>query len=418
MLSALPPPQTDPILDLPTDNWSIFTQAFTQLCFTKFGVAGQQILSDRVIPLVPFATAPTKNSLESDADGLPIADQYTYSRRRFTLDEATHPTFTLANLTLSDSGNREYRDDLKIYTAAARRSSDDDTECLEYLYKHVSATSHTSIKTHQDYSAYQLLPIGTRSYPFYRMARDIHSVGNATTKLHRTRLYVNVAQNEMSHESYIELITSMADTFTLDFESTAHPGYVSLNELKSSLYLNGLNKTQFRRAVDEILQGNPTGRFPDPGALMTKLQAWKIANSLSFPQDPVSMQGSALISSKPLITQPPNTGRSKQTPKKDSAQRTPHLHPTPCTWCLAADNVSRYGHLSSHCSKNPNRILGPSPAPSIPNPIPSRQSSNTSSRLHALLNQLDIASSPTASNAAMLLIAEAAIEASEYPDIA
>jgi hypothetical protein len=67
MLSALPPQQ---ILDLPTDNWSIFTQAFTQLCFTKFGVAGQQILSDRVIPLVPFATAPTKNSLESDANGL------------------------------------------------------------------------------------------------------------------------------------------------------------------------------------------------------------------------------------------------------------------------------------------------------------------------------------------------------------
>jgi hypothetical protein len=67
MLSALPPQQTDPILDLPTDNWSIFTQAFTQLCFTKFGVAGQQILSDRVIPLVPFATAPTKKSLESDA---------------------------------------------------------------------------------------------------------------------------------------------------------------------------------------------------------------------------------------------------------------------------------------------------------------------------------------------------------------
>jgi hypothetical protein len=419
MLSALPTTQSDPILDLPTDNWSIFTQAFTQLCFTKFGVAGQQILSDRVIPLVPFPTAPSKNALDTDADGLPIPDQYIYSRRRFTLDESALPTFSLANLTLSDSGNREYRDDLKIFTAAARRSSDDDTECLEYLYKHVSATSHTSIKTHKDYAAYQLLPIGTRSYPFYKMARDIHSVGNATTKLHRTRLYVNVAQNDMSHEAYIELITSMADTFTLDFESTEHPGYVSLNELRSSLYLNGLNKTQFRRAVDEILQSNPTGRFPDPGALMTKLQAWKIANSLSFPQDPVSMQGSALISSKPSVPQPPNTGRSKQTPKKDSAQRTPHLHPTPCTWCLAADNASRYGHLSSHCSKNPNRISGPSPVPTIPTSTPSRPSSSTtSSRLHALLNQLDVASSPTASNAAMLLIAEAAIEASEYTDIA
>jgi hypothetical protein len=67
MLSATPPQQTDIILDLPADNWAVFSQAFRQLCFTKFGVAGQQILSDHIIPLVPFAIAPTKNTLETNA---------------------------------------------------------------------------------------------------------------------------------------------------------------------------------------------------------------------------------------------------------------------------------------------------------------------------------------------------------------
>ena len=283
---------------------------------------------------------------------------------------------------------------------------------------HVSATSHTSIKTHRDYTTYLSLPIGTRSHPFYKIARDIHSIGNATTKLHRTRLYFNIAQNNMSHEGYIEQLISMADTFTLDFNSIEHPGYISLSKLKSFFYLAGLNRTEFRRAIDEILQNNHTGRFPNLGALMAQLQAWKVANSLSFTLDAVSVQGSALISSKPLAANPSNTAQPKQSSKKDSSSRTPHLHPTPCTWCLAADNFSRYGYLSSHCSKNPNRILGPSPTPTSTPSTKSRQPSNASSRLHTLLNQLDTASDPIAINAAMLLIAEAAVEASVYCDIA
>ena len=44
--------------------------------------------------------------------------------------------------------------------------------------------------------------------------------------------------------------------------------------------------------------------------------------------------------------------------------------------------------------------------------------SNTSQRLRALLSQLDHADTPDASNAAMHLIAEAAIEASDYSDSA
>ena len=151
---------------------------------------------------------------------------------------------------------------------------------------------------------------------------------------------------------------------------------------------------------------------------MAQLQAWKVANSLSFTHDAVSVQGSALISSKPLAAKPTNTAQTKQSSKKDSSPRTPHLHPSPCTWCLAADNISRYGHLSSHCSKNPNRSLGPSPTPTSTPSTTSRQPSNKSSRLHALLNQLDTASNPTATNAAMLLIAEAAMEASNYSDTA
>ena len=295
MLSATTVPSSPVILDPQRDNWSQWIQSLKPLCFTNFGVAGQQILSDRLIPLVPFAVEPTYADLNKDAGGLPIPNQYTYPRRTLTATGAENPTTDLTTIPLSTQGNTEYRDDRKIYTAAAQRFSDQDTDCLDHLYKHLSLASHTSIKTHPNYAAYQLLAIGNRSYQFYRMTRDIHSIGNAATKLHRTRLYANVTQADVQHEQYIDLVTSMADTFKLDFESAEFPGYVSLCELTSFLYLARLNRGEIRRALDELLQNNPTGRFPDPTALMSQLQSWKVANSLSFTRDDASSQGSALV---------------------------------------------------------------------------------------------------------------------------
>ena len=412
MLSTATPLAPAPLLDLHQDNWSTWNQSLRLLCFTKFGVAGNQILSDRLIPLHPFVNEPTKDDLDLNPAGVPIAGQYTYQRRNPTEGE---PAANQLLLPLSTQGNTNYRDDKKIFNEAKRRFSDQDTECLDHLYRHTSLASHIAIKTHANYPAYQLLAIGARSYAFYVMIRAIHSIGNAATKLHRTRTYMNINQSDLTHEAYIDLVNSMTETFKLDFESTVHPGFVSIPELTSFLYLAGLNRTEFRRALDELLHNHPTGRFPDPTALMSQLQAWKIANSLSFTRDDVSTQGSALLASQPTT----NRNKSQATKTAGSSipnAPKPHLHPTPCTWCLAKDKVQRFGHLSAHCSKNPNRVPNPN-STSPQQPLPNYPSS-TSQRLRALLTQLDLAATPDASNAAMLLIAEVAIEATEYVDTA
>ena len=219
--------------------------------------------------MAPFITEPTKNDLDRDLAGLPIQNQFTYARRTLTAEEAADLNINATLIPLSTQGNTDFRDDRKIFTAAARRFSDEDTECLDHLYRHISPSSHTSTKTHANYPAYQLLAIGNRSYAFYRMVRDIHAIGNAATKLHRTRLYANISQGDLPHEHYMDLVTTMADTFKLDFESTDFPGYKSLRELTSFLYLAGLNRGEFRRTLDELLHNHPTGRFPDPNALMS-----------------------------------------------------------------------------------------------------------------------------------------------------
>ena len=48
MISTAATPPAAIILDIPKDNWSQRNQAFKLLCYTTFGVAGQQVLSDRL----------------------------------------------------------------------------------------------------------------------------------------------------------------------------------------------------------------------------------------------------------------------------------------------------------------------------------------------------------------------------------
>ena len=72
---SLPSQQPSPapiILDIALDNWSIFHQSFKVLCFTKFGVAGQQILSNCALPLTPFANGSRRDRITRFQAGLDI----------------------------------------------------------------------------------------------------------------------------------------------------------------------------------------------------------------------------------------------------------------------------------------------------------------------------------------------------------
>ena len=147
------------ILDVAFDNWSTFQESFKLLCYTKLGVAGQQILSNRAIPLTPFATASTTFDLDRTDDGAPIIDQFTHARRQTTAPEVGLPGFSLAPISLTGCGNRELRDDLQTYSSTPRIFNDEDKPCLDHLYWHILSKPLASIKTHPLYSQYGALAI-------------------------------------------------------------------------------------------------------------------------------------------------------------------------------------------------------------------------------------------------------------------
>ena len=113
MLSTATSLAPAPLLDLHQDNWSTWNQSLKLLCFTKFGFAGNQILSDRLIPLYPSVNEPTKNDL--DPADTPIPGQYIYQRH--TPNEG-EPAGNQLLLPLSTQGNINYRDDKKIFNDA------------------------------------------------------------------------------------------------------------------------------------------------------------------------------------------------------------------------------------------------------------------------------------------------------------
>ena len=123
--------------------WSKFQQSFK--LFTKFGVAGQRILSNYAIPLTLFATAPSKFDLDRTSDGVQIPNQFIYARRPTSAEEIALPGFNLASIPLTECSNRELRDGLKIYNAALRIFNDKDTLCLDHLSKLIQITQNTKL---------------------------------------------------------------------------------------------------------------------------------------------------------------------------------------------------------------------------------------------------------------------------------
>ena len=57
----------------------------------------------------------------------------------------------------------------------------------------------------------------------------------------------------------MDKVTTMAEAFAHDFGSTEHPGYVRLSEITSFLYLAGLNRTEFGKAINDLLQNDSSG---------------------------------------------------------------------------------------------------------------------------------------------------------------
>lgn len=207
--SAWPATPAAVITDITIDNWTICKKAFILSCYTKLGVTGQQHRNPAdPIPYRPHQAGPlykswrnshyksmyicqTRHKLRSQAS---TSQQFSYLK---------HP---ITNIVMT----------LKFTppppVSLLSRISSASITCVD--------TSHHP-HTHQFWS--------TLSTQFINSSLSVNSVlcsiGNAKTKLHRTRQCVNMSKtSDLTLEQYMEQTCSIAETFNLDFESPTYPG--------------------------------------------------------------------------------------------------------------------------------------------------------------------------------------------------
>ena len=200
------------------------------------------------------------------------------------------------------------------------------------------------------------------------MLKSLHKTGDASSKHRRTAALISDSQDADSLEVWSERLNIAFEQFTSDFESETHPGYISLAEFKSFLFLKGTNRVIFRSVYDEQLRLSPSGRFNNPTQLMELFQQYANNHKMSLGPDPVSAQGSAYAAAtvpRPSAYKPP-------APPAAAAQTRPaRTNPIYCSNCFEATGLKRYGHLVATCGTIKGKALvagAIAPVPPIPAP--------------------------------------------------
>ena len=92
-----------------------------------------------------------------------------------------------------------------------------------------SNCSHLALETHPTYSIFRAANPGLKSFTCWTILTTIHSTGNASTKLLRTRQLLNSHQGDKTPSQYIQIImASDFEQFTVDFGSPENPDMVSV----------------------------------------------------------------------------------------------------------------------------------------------------------------------------------------------
>ena len=258
-------------LSVSANNFSKYNEHWLSMSTFSFGKSGEQLRLNKTLPL--SFPKPERNALRTHTiTSEPILGDYVYKRdiiteKEFAIKLSTmNPedlTITLDNLPLSDAAQAKLDRDEVAHKRDFDLRVKDDNECHAMLSANISADSQSSIRLHTDYQAYvNCAAPYHRSLLFHRILASLHKFGDASTKHARTSVLFHLKQ-EGPFSSFLDDFNGKFGQFTADFESANQAGYVHLGELKSFLFLNSVDRRQFRSVFDEQLRATPTGRFPD-----------------------------------------------------------------------------------------------------------------------------------------------------------
>ena len=247
----------------------------------------------------PTNTIPTQNDVTTT--GAPV-----FHRLLPTAAQVTANTPAL-ELELSSFGYNMLRDAITRTLAQTKIDEKDDNDLLTYLFSNMSSESHLALETHPTYPTFRAAKLGLKSFSCWTILTTIHSTGNASTKLLRTRQLLNSHQGDKTLSEYIQTMASDFEQFKVDFGSPTNPDMVSVAQLHCFALLTGIpSNGLYNLPINTLLAANPDARFTDPAALATTLLNWEKSSALLHLSDTPSTQASAYLAVQP----PPNKSTS------------------------------------------------------------------------------------------------------------
>jgi hypothetical protein len=100
-------------------------------------------------------------------------------------------------------------------------------------------------------------------YTLFDLVRKTHFTINGASTANRARLLFSLVQGSKTHDKFVTQFHTLAEYFIADFNSNAHPGFVSIQELLGLLYLTGVDQVFFATKVDETYGKHPDAKIPD-----------------------------------------------------------------------------------------------------------------------------------------------------------
>eukprot|EP01041_Mallomonas_annulata_P012351 gene12351-25986_t len=219
------------------NNFSSLVDAFMH-SIISFGDPAREIIGGVVIPLV----SPSKIDLD---DG----GRRVYSLFR-TVD-LIDPKILSFGPDLSEASERSYAADLQYYRTQKLERDKQSHALLAYIISRLSPESLTSLATHTGPTGFDAAVLAVNTFDVWKLILKTHLYGSGRTKQRQMVDLLGVSQSK-SHESYLKDFRDKSELVIGAFESKAHPGFISIDELLKVLYINGLNSAIFDRPINRL----------------------------------------------------------------------------------------------------------------------------------------------------------------------
>ena len=286
----------------------------------KFGTPGKELMPIRLgaAPVVPLVM-PT--SSDTNANGQPLYQFVELQAATGSIADNDYVPPVYGPDCTAASETRLARL-LNLYDLANAKYLRDQDALVSYILCECSESSRATLKTYLEWD--QAL-IDKDHKVMMRLISTAHMQGSERAKQTYLNDATKLAQGRTSLDVYIGATRSVMSLVVAAFESVANPGYISTDLLFRSLFLNGLDRVQYERAIYLFNKDHPNGSLNEA---MIDMQIFQRDVIGLIPVVASSHVPRALVAAVPPSPQAPvSVAMVANVPQQHNTSRWPSLGP-------------------------------------------------------------------------------------------